>query len=108
MKFVSGIISILKINKFKPKTLTFDNNKAFSCHEKIAKKMNVSTYFTKPYTSQDKGTDENRISVIRRFLPKKTNLTFVSEEKVKEIETKINNRPIRKFNYQIANQELLE
>ena len=59
---------------YKIKTITFDNDKAFSKHEAIAKKLNASSYFTRPYTSQDKGTVENRIGLIRRFFPKKTNL----------------------------------
>jgi len=56
------------------KTITFDNGKEFAYHHKIAQDLNVKTYFTRPYTSQDKGTVENRIGVIRRFFPKKTDL----------------------------------
>lgn len=103
-----GIISCLKKNKYKPRTLTFDNDLAFSRHYEIAKLFNVATYFTRPYTSQDKGTVENRIGVIRRFFPKKTNLIFVTDKQVREVEKMLNNRPIRKFNYLTANQVLLE
>lgn len=102
-----GIIDCLKKNKFKPKTITFDNDKAFSLHKDLVENSLIKTYFTRPYTSQDKGTVENRIGVIRRFFPKKTDLTFVSQNDVRIIETKINNRPIRKFNYLTANQVLL-
>jgi len=51
-------------------TLTFDNNLAFAEHQEIAKLIRVKTYFTKPHTSQDKGTVENRVGVISRFFPK--------------------------------------
>ena len=81
------------------KTITFDNGKEFAYHHKIAKDLNVKTYFTRPYTSQDKGTVENRIGVIRRFFPKKTDLRKVSSERIKEVEKLLNYRPIRKFNY---------
>ena len=60
---------------------------------------NLKTYFTTPYTSQEKGTVENRIGVIRRFFPKKTDLRNVTNERIKQVELSINNRPIRKFNY---------
>jgi IS30 family transposase len=63
------------------KTMTFDNDQAFSQHEKIAKALKIKTYFTKPYTSQDKGTIENRNGVIRLFFPKK--LTSISLMKLK-------------------------
>ncbi len=53
------------------KTMAFDNDKAFSQHQKIAEVLNLKTYFTRPYTSYDKGTIENRKGVIRLFFPKK-------------------------------------
>jgi IS30 family transposase len=81
------------------KTITFDNGKEFARHREIAKDVNVKTYFTRPYTSQDKGTAENRIGVIRRFFPKKTDLRQVSVKRIKEVEKLLNYRPIRKFNY---------
>lgn len=98
--------STIRRTNYPLRTFTFDNDKAFSCHELVAKHTGAKTYFTRPYTSQDKGTVENRIGVIRRFFPKKTNLTFVTDECVREVEKKLNNRPIRKFNYQTANQVL--
>ncbi len=81
------------------KTITFDNGKEFAYHYKTAREFNVKTYFTRPYTSQDKRTVENRIGVIRRFFPKKTDLRNVSIERIKEVELLLNYRPIRKFNY---------
>ena len=81
------------------KTITFDNGKEFAYHHKIAKDLNVKTYFTRPYISQDKGIVENRIGVIRRFFPKKTDLRKVTNKRIKEVERLLNYRPVRKFNY---------
>lgn len=81
------------------KTMTFDNGKEFAGHKNLADKHGVKTYFTRPYTSQDKGTVENRIGLIRRFLPKKTDLNLVSSKRIREIEKLINNRRVRKFGY---------
>lgn len=101
-----AIINKLAKSKHTLHTLTFDNDQAFSGHELIGNKVNADTYFTRPYTSQDKGTVENRIGVIRRFFPKKTDLRFVTNKEVKQVETFINNRPVRKFNYLTPNQVL--
>ena len=101
-----AIKTLIRSNPFKTRTLTFDNDLAFSCHNEIAEEFSIKTYFTRPYTSQDKGTVENRIGVLRRFFPKKTNLTFVSGQMVGQIERKLNNRPVRKFNYKTPNQVL--
>ena len=98
---ISQIISdrIDRIGSSWIKTMTFDNGKEFSRHQDIADKYGVKTYFTRPYTSQDKGTVENRIGVIRRWLPKGTDLRMVSDERIEQIQGYINRRRIRKFGY---------
>ena len=103
-QMAEAIVEELSQDKHKLETLTFDNDMAFSKHELIAQSLDVDAYFTRPYTSQDKGTVENRIGVIRRFYPKKTDIRFVTEEQIKVVENKINERPVRKFNYLNAKQ----
>lgn len=103
-----AMIRLLSSSRYRIRTLTFDNDKAFSNHQQIGKSLKARTYFTRPYTSQDKGTVENRIGIIRRFFPKKTDLTFVTEKDVQDVEDKLNNRPVRKFKYLTPNQVLLK
>jgi IS30 family transposase len=67
-------------------------------HKVVSEKLNVDAYFTRPYTSQDKRTVENRIGVVRRFFPKKTDLALINDQEVQRVEDNINNRPSRKFN----------
>jgi IS30 family transposase len=90
------------------KTITFDNDQAFRFHESIGRKLNAKTYFTRPYTSQDKGTIENRNGLIRMFFPKQTDFNNVSKAEIREVEKKINNRPVRKFNYLTPNEVFLK
>jgi len=90
------------------KTLTLDNDKGFANHRSIGSKLDADVYFTRPYTSQDKGTVENRIGVIRQFFPKGTDLREVSEEQIKTVERHLNNRPIRKFDYLSPIQQTLK
>ncbi len=93
------IIRRLRNEKPLLKTQTFDNDLGFADHEKIAQALGIETYFTRPYTAQDKGTVENRIGVIRRFLPKKTDIEKIHWNTIKAIENKLNRRPVRKFKY---------
>ena len=65
------MIQILKNVPYPIKTLTFDNDMAFSQHLEVGKALGAETLFTKPYSSQNKGTVEIRIGVIRRFIPKR-------------------------------------
>ena len=99
-KIISKFIS----HKDWMKTMTFDNDLAFAGHEQIAQRLGVKTFFARPYTSQDKGSVENRIGIIRRFFPKKTDLSLVSHADVRKVEGIINNRPVRKFKYKTPNQ----
>lgn len=100
---------ISRMKKYPPlKTMTFDNDQAFSEHETIARELNIKTYFTRPYTSQDKGTIENRNGVIRLFFPKKTNFVNMEKTAIKKVENLINQRPVRKFNYLTPNEVFLK
>jgi transposase, IS30 family len=103
-KKITALILKRMKNQSHIKTMTFDNDQAFCMHEKIAQVLNIDTFFTRPYTSQDKGSIENRNGVIRRFFPKKTDFSLVTEQEVKNVENLINNRPIRKFGYKSANE----
>jgi transposase, IS30 family len=91
---------------FKLRTITMDNDSAFMHHLELKDKLSVKTYFTRPYTSQDKGSVENRIGVVRRFIPKKTDLTTISASQLMTIQNKINSRPVKKFDYLTPNQVL--
>jgi IS30 family transposase len=104
----NAIIKRLKKMGFRIRTVTFDNDMGFANHMEVAKALKAETYFTRPYTSQDKGTVENRIGQIRRFIFKKTDLSTVTDELVKRIEKYLNDRPVRKFNYKTPKQVLLE
>jgi IS30 family transposase len=101
------------IRKMKPceqwlKTMTYDNDLAFAAHATVNKELKTRSFFTHPYTSQEKGTVENRIGVLRRFFPKKTDFTLVSAKRVSQVEKMINERPVRKFNYQTPNTVFLQ
>ncbi|MCA4899358.1 MAG: IS30 family transposase [Cytophagales bacterium] len=101
------------IRKMKPceqwlKTMTYDNDLAFASHTMVNEELKTRSFFTHPYTSQEKGTVENRIGVLRRFFPKKTDFTLVSAKRVRQVEKMINERPVRKFNYQTPNAVFLQ
>ncbi|MDP0561571.1 MAG: IS30 family transposase [Candidatus Endonucleobacter sp. (ex Gigantidas childressi)] len=52
-------------------TITLNNGGEFAAHEKLAKAMNTDIYFAKPYSSYQRGTNENTNGIIRRTWPKK-------------------------------------
>jgi IS30 family transposase len=91
--------SLASIPKAFIKTETVDNYKAFANPQSLGRKLDATVHFTNPYTSQDKGTIENRIGVICRFFPKETDLQTIDNELIKTVERHINKRHLRKVDY---------
>ena len=52
-------------------TLTTDNGKEFTQHERIAKKLGADFFFAHPYASWERGANENTNGLIRQFFPEK-------------------------------------
>jgi len=57
-------------------------------------------FFANPYSPWERGSNENLNGLIRQYLPKKSDFNNYTEEQIKEIETKINNRPRKRFGYE--------
>lgn len=81
------------------KSFTYDNGSENTEHERVNKKLGTKSYFCEPYHSWEKGTVENTIGLIRRFLPKKTDFATISDREIKRIEYWLNNRPRKVLNY---------
>lgn len=61
-----------------------------------------------PYCSGERGTNENNNRMIRRWIPKGTDMTNIKISFIRKIETWINNYPRAMFDYKSSNMILLE
>ena len=75
------------------KTITYDNGTENASHEAINAALKTSSYFCRPYHSWEKGGVENCIGLIRRFYPKKTDWSLISQDDLNIIEHRLNTRP---------------
>ena len=75
------------------RTITFDNGSENTNHHGIKINLNMNVYFCHAYHSWEKGTVENTIGRLRRYLPKGMSLDHISDEKIQEIEREMNNTP---------------
>jgi len=89
----ASMIKLLEPIKEKVHTVTFDNGKEFSFHEKIAKALDCKTYFAKPYHSWERGQNENANGLLRQYFPKAMNLLEVTTKEVLDAVHKLNCRP---------------
>ncbi len=81
------------------KTFTYDNGSENSRHIFINKALGCSSFFCHAYHSWEKGTVENTISLIRRFIPSATNLDPVPEDFINHIQDWLNTRPRKCLNF---------
>lgn len=94
------------------KTITFDNGVEFMGYKGLEKscrikKSRTQIYYAHPYRSCERGTNENNNRMIRRWIPKGTDMTNIKVTFIKEIEEWINNYPRAMFDYKSSNDILL-
>lgn len=87
--------SLSKYPKGIVKSTTYDNGPEFTGHKEVNDVINMVSYFCEPYHSWEKGTIENRNGVIRYYFPKGTDFSKITEEQIKYVQDKINNRPMK-------------
>jgi IS30 family transposase len=83
----------------KRKTQTFDNGSEFSKHETIARRLKMDVYFAHPYSSWERGTNENTNGLLRQYLPKSRDFSTLTDAELARYVWKLNNRPRKCLNY---------
>jgi IS30 family transposase len=85
-------------------SLTLDNGIENRQHAKLG----IPTFFCDPYSSWQKGGVENANRMIRRYLPKGTDMATVSPQRLRSIIARINNKPRKILGYKSALQVMCE
>ena len=94
-----AIVKLLKPIHHYVTTITFDNGKEFTLHEKIATDLKCKTYFAKPYHSWERGQNENANGLLRQYFPKSMELVSVTGKQVLDAVHKLNSRPRKCLGY---------
>ena len=95
----NAIIELLYPIKQFTHTITSDNGKEFTLHENISKSLNTDFYFCDPYSSWQRGLNENTNGLVRRYIPKKTSFENISQNEIIMIQNKLNHRPRKSLGY---------
>jgi IS30 family transposase len=83
-------IALLKPLKDVVHTITADNGKEFAYHEEISKALSADVYFAHPYSSWERGLNENTNGLLRQYFPKVTDLKKVEQIAVKRAVRRLN------------------
>jgi IS30 family transposase len=95
----TAIITSLKPFAAIVKTLTYDNGKEFAEHSATDKALASVAYFADPYSSWQRGSNENLNGLVRQFIPKSRPLSTVSDKELAMIQDRLNNRPRKRLGY---------
>lgn len=84
---------------FDLRTLTLDNGKEFANHQTFSEDTGIDVYFAHPYHSWERGSNENLNGLVRQYFPKKMDFSGITEQQIKQVENKLNNRPRKRYNF---------
>ena len=100
--------------KIKFKTITFDNGVEFLSWRSLEISVlaeggqRTVIYFAHAYSAWERGANENQNKIIRRFIPKGTDIGTINNHEIKRIERWMNNYPRKRLGYRSAKQKVRE
>lgn len=101
-------IALLKPIQDAVLTITADNGKEFAYHEEISKALEADVYFAHPYSSWERGLNENTNGLLRQYFPKKTDFKKVTEREVKWAVERLNTRPRKLLGFKTPSDLMAE
>jgi IS30 family transposase len=86
------------------KSLTYDRGTEMARHLELSRALNMPVFFCDPYSPWQRPTNENTNGLVRRYLPKGTDLSRLSQAELHCIEQRLNNRPRRVMGFKTSNE----
>jgi len=81
------------------KSLTYDNGLEMAEHKIFTENTKMPVYFCHPYSSWERGTNENTNGLIRDFWPKRSEFISLSNYEIKKVQDLLNGRPRKVVNW---------
>jgi IS30 family transposase len=89
------------------RSTTLDNGKETHLHFKLRDGkdgLNMQTFHADPYSSWQRGTNENGNGLLRYYFPKGTDFSKVTDEELRDVIWELNNRPRKLLQYKTAQE----
>ncbi|MFQ6084506.1 MAG: IS30 family transposase [Candidatus Aminicenantia bacterium] len=101
---MDGFKDLLAPYKETVKSMTLDNGVENVRHEELG----CPTFFCHPFSSWEKGSIEQGIGLIRRYIPKKSDLKNYSDQDIATTIERINNTPMKCLDWRTPNEVFQE
>lgn len=85
-------------------SVTHDNGRENHLHYQLTDELGIQTYFADPYSSWQRGSNENANGILRRYFPKGTDFSKVSQREINEVIWEINSKPRKCLGYNTAQE----
>jgi IS30 family transposase len=99
-KAVRGRLRTLQ--KVLRRTLTLDRGTENAQY----KRFGLPVYFCDPYSSWQKGSVEQVIGLLRRYIPKQTDIASISPKQLRQFQDRLNNRPRKCLGFKTPSEVL--
>ena len=97
---ISGLSQLIKYIL----TITSDNGSEFAYHAKISNALEAEFYFAHPYSSWERGLNENTNGLVRQYIKKGSDFSNITDDTLAIIMDKLNNRPRKSLGYATPNE----
>lgn len=98
-EMAKAIIKLLRPYKDRVLTITADNGREFSRHQKISKSLKANVYFAHPFHAWERGLNENTNGLLRQYFPRKLDFRTIDDKSIQHAMDRLNNRPRKTMGY---------
>ena len=99
-------LALLSSRDLPVRTITADNGTEFHGYADIEAATDIRFFFATPHHSWERGSSENANGLIRQYLPKRTSLMRLTQDRCDAIAYRLNTRPRKCYDYRTPEEEL--
>ena len=100
--------TIRKLPKELIRTITWDQGKEMNRHANFTVDTGIPIYFCDPHSPWQRGSNENTNGLLRQYMPKGTDLSFLTRGDLRSIAKSLNDRPRKTLGYMKPSEKLTE
>ncbi len=86
------------------KTITTDNGREFAQHQEIARSLGAAFYFAHPYSSWERGLNEQVNGLVRQYFPKRPDFATITADEITHVVERLNHRPRKTLGYKTPHE----